>query len=169
MHPPFILQVSTSLCKHYPLEFNLADPAMLQEMEQSFADRSKSKGVMRGCVGALDGIAIRINCPSRRDDIKAASYFNRKGFYSVNCQAICDGNLIFRWMSIATAGATHDSTAFGVTRLARLIRRGYLPDPYWIAAGAAYVADNSVLTPFPGSTHIFEFPMHIPFKLYLML
>ena len=40
----------------------------------------KSAGMIRGCFGALDGIAVKIEKPDTAD---AASYYCRKGFYSV--------------------------------------------------------------------------------------
>lgn len=82
--------------KHYPLQFDLDDDAMLAEIEQGFAEKSASGGFVRNCVGAIDGIAIRIQCPSKADCSNPAAHLNRKGFYSINCQAICDSKKRFR-------------------------------------------------------------------------
>lgn len=92
-------QVYKAMNKHFPLVFPLEDEDALTEMEREFAALSRSDGIVRGCVGALDGLAIRINCPSRTDSAKAASFMNRKKFYSMNCQAICDARLRFRYFS----------------------------------------------------------------------
>ena len=92
-------QVYKAMNKHFPLVFPLEDEDALTEMEREFAALSRSDGIVRGCVGALDGLPIRINCPSRTDSAKAASFMNRKKFYSMNCQAICDARLRFRYFS----------------------------------------------------------------------
>jgi len=43
-------------------------------------------------VGALDGIAIRICGPSVTETFKPAEFFVRKGFFSLNMPAVCDGH-----------------------------------------------------------------------------
>ena len=42
-------------------------------------------------IGFIDGIHVPILAPSQNKDI----YVNRKNFYSINTQAICDANLKF--------------------------------------------------------------------------
>ncbi len=50
-----------------------------------------SDGIFIGCIGALDGLAIRIKCPSLSKVISdPGNYFWRKNFYALNVQAICD-------------------------------------------------------------------------------
>ena len=58
----------------------------LSEMSDDFA--SESNGFFGGCIGALDGLAIRIVRPANVPD--AGNYFCRKNFYAINVQAICD-------------------------------------------------------------------------------
>ena len=82
--------------KHYPLQFDLDNDSMLAEIEQGFAAKSASGGLVRGCVGAVDGLAVEINCPSKTECNNPAAHLHRKGFYSINCQAICDSNRRFR-------------------------------------------------------------------------
>lgn len=61
----------------------------------------------------------------------------RKGFYSINCQAMCDANKRFLWMSMNTAGATHDQLAWMSSYMAEGIALGQLPDPFCITPDAA--------------------------------
>ena len=70
----------------------------LQKLSEGF--HKKSKGTMRGCVGAIDGIDIKIIKPSAWDTIQPQIFKNRKKFYSINCQAICDSDMRFLWVSI---------------------------------------------------------------------
>ena len=63
----------------------------LSEMSDDFA--SDSNGFFGGCIGALDGLAIRIVRPANVPD--AGNYFCRKNFYAINVQAICDKKKIY--------------------------------------------------------------------------
>jgi hypothetical protein len=61
----------------------------LERCSELFA--AASGGVFRGCIGALDGVAIKIRCPTVSDIISdPGNYYCRKGFYALNVQAICD-------------------------------------------------------------------------------
>lgn len=102
-----------------------------------------------GCVGAIDGLAIRIEGPSEKDCSNPRTYFNRKHFFSVNLQAMCDSKRRFRWMSFMCPGSTHDATAFACSGFEKqteaLVALGC-----WIAADDAYPVSEHFITPFPG-------------------
>lgn len=49
-----------------------------------------------------------------------------------------------------TAGATHDELAFECSNLGQRILNGDLPEPYCLFADVAYVASESMVTPFSG-------------------
>lgn len=88
----------------------------LERCSELFA--AASGGVFRGCIGALDGVAIKIRCPTVSDIISdPGNYYCRKGFYALNVQAICDKLRRFVWVKTGNKGSTHDSTAFAGTRL----------------------------------------------------
>jgi hypothetical protein len=93
------------------------DEAELGRIEKTFA--AVNNNSIRGCVGCIDGMAVRIARPAGAECPNPASYFSRKGFYSVVLQAICDGNCRFLWGSIQCAGGTHDATCWAVTELYR--------------------------------------------------
>ncbi len=63
-----------------------------------------NSGALVGCVGAIDGIAIEIFKPTPWDTFFPKQFMNRKGFFSINCQAICDANLRFTWCSLKSPG-----------------------------------------------------------------
>ncbi|XP_033754693.1 putative nuclease HARBI1 [Pecten maximus] len=65
-------------------------------------------GGFPGVVGCIDGTQIRIQAPTQNEP----TFVNRKGYHSINVQAICDEkkkltNVVARW-----PGSTHDSHIF---------------------------------------------------------
>eukprot|EP00656_Telonema_subtile_P009139 TRINITY_DN14283_c0_g1_i2.p1 TRINITY_DN14283_c0_g1~~TRINITY_DN14283_c0_g1_i2.p1 ORF type:complete len:294 (-),score=48.53 TRINITY_DN14283_c0_g1_i2:6-887(-) len=125
-----IMEVWAAMRKHHPLQFDIDDDRMLLQLEQEFAEKSASGGFVRNCVGCIDGLAIRVNCPSKSECKNPAAHLNRKGFYSVNCQAMCDAQKRFRWFSMDAAGATHDQLAFECSKLGQRLLHGDLPEPF---------------------------------------
>jgi len=65
---------------------------------------------IHGCCGALDGLAIKIRKPAVGEVDNALAFYNRKGFFALNCQAVCDSSYRFTFVSCVAAGSTHDST-----------------------------------------------------------
>ena len=137
----------------YALDCILPDPVFNPQDANQMASlarnmHSRSRGTMAGCVGALDGMAIRIKRPQLKDCPNPALYKNRKGFYSINLQAIADADRRFLWWSMLTVGSTHDSLAWGMTALAEQLREMGLPGGYWLAGDDAYVANEYMVTPY---------------------
>ena len=110
----------------------------------------KSHGIMKGCIGALDGLAVAIKRPTAADCPNPASYRNRKDFYSVSVQAICDSNRLFIFTSVKCQGSCHDATAFATTAFYNSIGTR-VPAPFWVSADDAYGCSETVVTPYPGS------------------
>lgn len=55
----------------------------LDRVSDLFAEASGD--VFKGCIGALDGLAIKIKCPTMSNMIPdPGNYFCRKGFYALN-------------------------------------------------------------------------------------
>lgn len=57
------------------------------------------------CVGAIDGSHIKVIRPNEC----ATDYYNRKGYYSILVQSICDGNGKFLSVSCGHPGSIHDA------------------------------------------------------------
>lgn len=128
----------------------------LDKIEQEFA--WVTNGAVRGCVGAIDGVAIRIRRPLSSDSglfgrvDNPALYFNRKGFYSVNMQAVVDRRGRFLNVSIVTPGSTCDSVAHLASPLGQYLEpeKAKLPLGYFLVGDAAYASSNQTITPYPG-------------------
>lgn len=130
---------------------NIKFPIEQRELDkQSALFTRDGRNPLRGCVSAIDGIAVRIQRPSVADAPNPVSYYNRKGFFALNVQAAVGADFKVQFLSAVTAGSCHDSTAFSACGLsAYLAADASLPDGFWVAADDAYVAGKRVLTPWP--------------------
>ena len=106
----------------FPLVETLRDEnwTVMHAMAQEFAE--KSEGFFYGAFGSLDGLAVRISSPRLRDVPDPGNYHCRKGFYALNVQAICDKHKRFLWVAPMNKGSSHDSSAFGNTKLIELLK-----------------------------------------------
>ena len=98
----------------------------LSEFERGFA--AKSAGALRGCVGAVDGLCVEVCRPRLSETSAPALYLNRKGFYSLNLQAVCDAQRRFTFYDFQAVGSTHDSTALEMSGLPDRLEAGLLQD-----------------------------------------
>lgn len=71
------------------------------------AERWNQTSKLRGIVGAIDGTHIPICRPFASD--LAEPFFNRKGYYSYNVQAVCDDRGIFINVAVGAPGCMNDS------------------------------------------------------------
>ena len=134
---------------------NLRFPDTLQNDEKLkvLADEFKSSrrtiSPLTGCIGALDGICIKIKQPDSHHG--PAGFYCRRGYYAVPVQALVDSRYRFLMASAICKGSTHDSLAHSVSSLRRYLAAGLLNKDYWVAGDEAYSCDESLLTPFPAS------------------
>ncbi|XP_031331955.1 putative nuclease HARBI1 [Photinus pyralis] len=93
-------------------------------------------------IGAIDCTHVRIQSPGGDD---AERYRNRKGYFSINVQTVCDAelriqNIVARW-----PGSVHDSTIFGNSRLKALMETDY--QDYFLVGDSGYPVENYLMTP----------------------
>jgi hypothetical protein len=127
-------------------KFDIRNERQMRELADGMFVRSGCK--MPGCIGALDGMAVRITRPTTKDTAYPQSYLNRKGFYNMNLQAIADCNRKIVWWNIKTFGSTHDNMAWSVTPLAQDLALVGLPFGLWIAGDDAYASCEYLLSPY---------------------
>ena len=132
-------QILLILNSSLKLRFPVSDREQLTKISENFEKNGRNP--LKRCVGALDGIAIRIAEPGRGTVPNPSTYYNRKGFFSLNVQAMCDSEYRFLYLSSVTPGSTHDSTAFSMSSLCRTLAKesNRLLKDFWIAADSAYV------------------------------
>ena len=99
--------------------------------------------------GAVDGLAIRIKGPTQKDCTNPHTYYNRKHFFSVNLQAMCDSKRRFVWDNMKCPGSAHDATAWSCSGFS-LMAEKLAELGFWIAGDDAYPLSEWLITPFPG-------------------
>lgn len=121
----------------------------LRRLAEEFKMSRSPPSPLSGCVGALDGIAIKIKKPSSYLD--PAYFYCRKGYYAIPVQAVVDSDYRFLCYSARCVGSTHDSLAHAVSSLGQYLEAGNLRNEFWIAGDEAYVCSESLITPVPAS------------------
>jgi hypothetical protein len=113
---------------------------------------------INNCAGALDGLLIWSNKPTKKDlhelKIGAKKYFcGRKKKFGYNLQAVCDSNQKFLFVEMLHPGATSDFLAFGRSSLNRKLAAA---GSSFLCPGLAIFGDNAyenthyLVTPFKG-------------------
>ena len=95
----------------------LNDKEAMNNVSKGFS--SRSNGVLKGAIGAIDGWLVRIIRPSWFSDkiISPITFFSRKGFYALNVQCIVDDKKRVLWASYSHKGASHDLSYLRETQL----------------------------------------------------
>ncbi len=88
----------------------------MQEVALQFSQASR--GVINGCIGAMDGWIVKVQKPWKGDGVgNAATFYSRKGYFGINIEVIVDKQKKILFKSINLRGAEHASTAFKLTTL----------------------------------------------------
>ena len=77
-----VKDVSLALAQKQNEFISWPSPAELQEVKRGFYD----KGGFPGVIGCVDGTHVRIQAPTANEN----DFVNRKGFHSINVQAVCN-------------------------------------------------------------------------------
>ena len=146
----FIEVVSSGCIPELRIEFPFDDDRKLKKIADDFLQATSNHPALYGCVGALDGYAIKIRRPSLHEVANPLDYVNRKGFFALNMQAICDSRCLFSYISIETPGSTHDASAFALSSFSERWGAHCGSKPWYIAADAAYPVSENLVTPWQG-------------------
>lgn len=139
------------LCPELEIKFP-TDHDRQRQIAKDFQDKNKAN--FGNCVGAIDGILIWINRPSRKDlkrmKIGAKKFFcGRKKKFGLNMQATCDAQRRFLDVSIQHPGATSDYLCFVTSPLYHLLEQiGFLAPGLALYGDNAYVSNRYMATPF---------------------
>ncbi|CAK1578459.1 unnamed protein product [Parnassius mnemosyne] len=94
-------------------------------------------------MGAIDCTHIKINSPG---GAQSESFRNRKGYFSLNVQMVCDAKLRIRNIIARWPGSVHDSTIFNDSPLCAQLERGDFT-PMVLLGDSGYPCRPYLLTP----------------------
>jgi hypothetical protein len=121
-------------------------PEKLQKYAAGF--KRATKGAFTNVVGALDGTHVRIKTKFAGEDMRP--YYNRKRYASINCQVICNADLLVWDVPGIGAGGFADSTLFKTSPTWANIH-DTLGD-YVLLADSGYGISYNVQTPYRPTT-----------------
>ncbi|KAJ8889485.1 hypothetical protein PR048_008984 [Dryococelus australis] len=113
-----------------------------QEKEKVIRDFYQIAGYPK-VLGALDCTHVPVKSPGGEN---AELYRNRKQFFSLNVQAVCDTNLIFMNLVARWPGFTHDSTIFNSSAVRAEFETGAYPEGFLLGDNI-YPCRNYLHTP----------------------
>ncbi|KAJ8911490.1 hypothetical protein NQ315_010862 [Exocentrus adspersus] len=108
-----------------------------QEIERHFREKG-----FPGVIGAIDGSHVKLDKPSRDPE----SYYNRKKYFSIHMQAVCDHKRRIRSIFVGFPGSVHDARVFARSSLANTLAAKC--GDYFILGDSAYSCSRNLVTPF---------------------
>lgn len=98
------------------------------------------------CVGAIDCRENPILKPSHSPEC----YFNRKGYYSIKIQAVCDSSTKFIDVEVGWPGKSHDGRAFKNSKIYSRLENDSrtIGDDFFLIGDSAYPNKRFILTPY---------------------
>lgn len=140
----------------------------IRAIVQGFRDKWRFPQV----AGAIDGTHIKIRAPSEN----SASYYNRKGDYSIILQAVVDHRMRFWDINVGRAGKIHDARVFALSSLYQRGTDGTLfPDwtetfegvdvPLVLLGDSAYPLLPWLMKPYPEGAGVTADQINFNFKL----
>jgi hypothetical protein len=131
-----VKRVTIAICHLRPDFINF--PNEFQQIKQNFANIAGFPEV----IGAIDGTHVPIESPGGQD---AELFRNRKGFFSLNVQAIVDSTGKFNDIVVRWPGATNDSTIFNNSRICQRFENNEFDG--LLIGDSGYACRNYLLTP----------------------
>ena len=122
----------------------------LHKIARDFKVSRSQVNPLDGCVGALDGICMKLKKP--RNESIPASFYCRKGYYAIPVQVVCDSNYLLRYASGLCGSETHDALANAVLGFMQEVQDGLLGELFWVAGDEAYPVSDWIIVPYPAST-----------------
>lgn len=110
-------------------------------------DKFKQIAGLDRVIGVIDGTYIRIDAPKENKQ----AYINRKGFYGVTLQAVCDSNLRFIDCFVGYPSSFPDITIFRNSVLYKYVsvnRHSFFPNNQYILGDAAYPCMSWCVPPY---------------------
>ena len=129
-----------------------------QNVREHFNKMSEFPGV----IGCIDGTHIPIPAPTEHSD----SYLNRKGYHSVQMQAVCQHNLKFTNCYVGQVGSVHDARVYRLSYLGQDIENNLtnFPPDCHIIGDSAYPLSPYLLTPYRETGNLTRYQQNYNFR-----
>jgi len=128
------------------------DIVQMMETARDFESCGNHHGIFSGIIGAIDGWLVKIRCPRKSDRVgNSVDFYSRKGFYSVNVQAMVNKHKLILWRSIKSCGTEHDSNAFKKTSMYNKLLDKFnelASQGLYIIGDSAYALRSFLLVPY---------------------
>lgn len=109
-------------------------------MKQSFFNNYQFPGT----IGAIDCSHVAILKPI----IESHNFLNRKGYYSLNVQLICDSNLMFLNINTNYPGSMHDSFIWSQSNIKEYLTQQFnMGEQMWLIGDSGYPLQPFLMTP----------------------
>ncbi|KAB0791964.1 hypothetical protein PPYR_13925 [Photinus pyralis] len=121
--------------------------AKMNELKERFMEQFQFPGI----IGAIDCTHVAIKAPPQDHPVNPGlAYYNRKGYYSINVQLICDANLRVLNCNARFPGAVHDSAIWSLSQVRHYLQRMYSQGQLqstWLIGDSGYPLEPWLLTP----------------------
>ena len=161
--PEHVIRIVKRVCKEWLCDDRVMKIDFYSQVLQSRSSVNQIKhdfgtssgGVLAGCIGAIDGWLVKIRCPTLQESNNPGKYMSRKGFFSLNCQAICDKQKRILWRCIGERGSSHDSSVFKSTQLYEhlmLISEQLQEEGLYLVGDSAYSLRTFLMCPYDNTS-----------------
>lgn len=106
---------------------NLSNEWIVVPTSDTVIINKRNKFNIARCLGVIDDTHISVIAPPTEHPIyPGLPYYNRKGYYSINCQIICDSDLNIRNMNARFSESIHDATIWRTSFIRSFLENKYL-------------------------------------------
>ncbi|CAB3228785.1 unnamed protein product [Arctia plantaginis] len=110
---------------------------------------------MPNTLGAVDGTHISIAKPSINHPTAPGNlFYNRKGFYSINCQIVCSAKGKIIGLNPNFPGSTHDAAIWRASTINHFLKSNFLSGErnQWLLGDKGYPLQPWLMTPLMAPT-----------------
>ena len=102
-------------------------------------------GGFPSCILCIDGFHVKICTPFEDED----AFVNRKGYHSINVQAMSDPDMMFADFLVRWPGSTHDSFIFRSSEVHDYLKNNHTSLEKGVVLGdSGYALTNFLMTPY---------------------